>query len=203
MSKRWQKVEITYLKKHAASKSVAELAERFHTDVAAVEAKLQELRLGPGATAASDALILERYRQGMAALYGKKWQEAEELLGEVVRSSEQPELSARARQFAATARANAAGAEGEDPYLRAVFEKNRGDLEAVLALCEQESRVTRDGRFAYLAAAVESLRERLDRSAEHLRRAFELDSRNRGYARRDPDLENLRQSPEHAHLFEA
>jgi hypothetical protein len=200
MSKRWQKVEINYLKKHAANKSVGELAERFHTDDATVEAKLRELRLAPAEV--SDEEVLDRYRQGMEALYGRQWQEAERLLSEAARHSDQPELTARARQFAATARGHLEVAERQDPYLQAVFDKNRGDFEAVLALCGDGHRSTSDGRFAYLAAAVESLRGNLAAGGEHLRRALELDPRNRGFARRDPDLERLRQAPEHAHLFD-
>ena len=43
MAKSWKKKEITYLKRYGANKSPAELAERFETEPAEVETKLEEL----------------------------------------------------------------------------------------------------------------------------------------------------------------
>jgi tetratricopeptide (TPR) repeat protein len=203
MSKRWQKVEIRYLEKHAGKKSVEELAERFHTDAATVEAKLRALRLDGrgGAEGGSEPELLSRYQEGMAALYEGRWQEADDILTEVAERSAQPELAARARQFAERASRQAARPDDEDPYLRAVFDKNRGALDTALATCFAGGRLGKDGRYAYLAAAVECLRGELDKSSQHLRKAFELDPGIRGQARRDPDLEPLRRSPDHRELF--
>lgn len=203
MSKRWQKVEIRYLEKHAGDKTVEELAKRFHTDVATVKAQLRKLKLdAASAGASSEAEVLERYRQGMAALYEGKWKQAEGILSGVAGEAPSLELAARARQFAETASRRAADGGEEDPYLRAVFDKNRGAFDAALAACTDGKRREKDGRFAYLAAAVECLRGNLEGSAEHLLRSFELDSRHRTFARRDPDLETLRESTSHRHLFQ-
>lgn len=202
MSKRWQKVELRYLEKHAGKKSVQELAKRFHTDAATVEAKLEELKPKSGGEESPEQELLERYQLGMAALYGKKWKEAEKILSEVAAKTSQPEVAARASQFAETARGHAPDDGGEDPYLRAVYDKNRGAFEAALAACKDVGRGDKDGRFAYLAAAVECLRGDLEASGKRLGRAFELDSSHRAFARRDPDLEALRQSAGHRHLFE-
>lgn len=203
MSKRWQKVEIRYLEKHAGDKTVEELAKRFHTDVATVKAQLRKMKLdAASAGASSEAEVLERYRQGMAALYEGKWKQAEGILSGVAGESPSLELAARARQFAETASRRAADGGEEDPYLRAVFDKNRGAFDAALAACTDGKRREKDGRFAYLAAAVECLRGNLEGSAEHLLRSFELDSHHRAFARRDPDLETLRESTSHRHLFQ-
>ncbi|HVS03543.1 MAG TPA: hypothetical protein VMT16_12290 [Thermoanaerobaculia bacterium] len=199
MAKRWQKVEINYLKKHAGDKSVEELAERFRTDVATVTAKLRELRLDAGAAAAEDEVV-ERYRQGLERLYGQQWDEAEELLQRVA-SEADGDMAARARLFAETARRRReTGAEG-DPYVRAVVEKNRGRYDEALALCQAKRRAEKDGRFAYLAAALHTLEGDLDRAAEALSRAIELDPRNRVHGLHDPDLGPLRASPEHGGIF--
>ena len=45
MSKRWKKEELTYLKRYARDRHVAELAQRFRTDSATVLLKLKELDL--------------------------------------------------------------------------------------------------------------------------------------------------------------
>jgi tetratricopeptide (TPR) repeat protein len=195
-TKRWQKVEIAYLKKHAGDKTVDELAQRFHTDVAVVKAKLEELRLGAAAARAAKAGPdpVDLYEQAIAALYKGDWQRAEELFHEVAKDGP-GELTARARQFAATARARAAQAEPEDPWVKAVFEKNRGSFDEALALCLAEGRAEGDGRFAYLTAVLYALRGELEKVRPHLDRAIELDPRNRAHALHDPDLAAFRDQP--------
>lgn len=194
----WYDVEIAYLKRHATDKSLAELAHRLRTDVGAIEGKLKELRLVAAAAAARpevDPLVL--YQQGLKALYAGEWQAAIDAFEEVVREG-YGDQAARARQFIATARERAAAAaaaaapEAEDPWLRAVFEKNRGRLDEALALCAAEGRAETDERFAYLAAVLSVLRGDLEAGGRHLARAVDLDPRNRAHALHDPDLAPLR-----------
>lgn len=189
MSKRWTKVEVAFLEKHAGDKSLAELAERFRTDPATVQKKLDELRKS-GSAAGDDAV--EVYQQGLQALYGGDWQRAAESFERVARDGS-VDLAARARQFATVARqrAGAADAPPEDPWVRAVYEKNRGELDAALALCTEGRRAETDGRFAYLAAVVCTLRGDAAGGRQHLQRAVELDPRNRAHALHDPDLRPL------------
>ena len=193
MSKRWQKVEIAYLKKHAGDKSLAHLAERFHTDEGTVRTKLEELQGGGAAAAAAVTDSVEHYQQGMAALYAGEWERAATLLDSVTEEGS-GELAARARQFAAVARQRLAAAPPEDPWLRAVFEKNRGAYDAALAICRQAGEG--DGRFAYLAAVLHTLRGDLDAGREQLERAIALDPHNRAHAIHDPDLRPLREPAE-------
>ncbi len=195
MSKRWQKVEIAYLKKHAGDKSLAHLAERFHTDEGTVAAKLEELRSGGAAAAAAATDALAHYQQGLEALYAGEWESAATLL-EAVAEDNIGELAARARQFAAAARQRLAETPPEDPWLRAVFEKNRGHFAEALALCNEGGRVTSDGRFAYLAAVLHTLQGDLDSGSAHLERAVALDPHNRAHALHDPDLRPLRERAE-------
>lgn len=199
MSRLWYPVEVAYLKRHAGSRSLAELAARLRSDEGTVADKLEELRLGAAAKKAKqevDAVAV--YQRGMQALYGGHWQEAIAAFEEVAREG-YGELVARAQQFAATARARAAAAAAadapEDPWVRAVFEKNRGRLDEALALCNEGGRAERDDRFAYLAAVLCVLRGELEAAERHLARAIELDPRNRAHALHDPDLAPLREQP--------
>jgi tetratricopeptide (TPR) repeat protein len=191
MSKRWQKVEVAYLKKHASDKSLGELAQRFHVDEGAVSAKLEELRGASTAVAEQQADEIDHYQQGLQALYAGDWAKAVALL-DAVDPDSSPELVARARQFAAVARQRLAEAPPEDPWLLAVFERNQGRFDESLALCEAEGRATNDGRFAYLAAVLQTLRGDLEAGRRHLERAIELDPHNRAHALHDPDLRPLR-----------
>ena len=200
--RRWYDVEIAYLKRHAGDRTVAELAERLHTDPGTVKAKLEELRLGAAAARAAKAKegpdAVELYQQGISALYSGDWQRAEALFHEV--SKDGPgELTARARQFAAAARERARAAEPErepeDPWVRAVFEKNSGRYDEALALCLAEGRAENDGRFAYLAAVIYGLRGEIETGRPHLERAIELDPHNRAHALHAPDLAANRDQP--------
>jgi tetratricopeptide (TPR) repeat protein len=196
MSKRWQKVEIAFLKKHAGDKSLAQLAERLHTDPATVAAKLEELR-GGGAKAAAVIDSVDHYKDGMAALYAGEWERAATLLDSVT-SEGYGELAARAAQFAAMARQRMAEVPPEDPWLRAVYEKNRGRYDDALAVCADGGRCESDGRFAYLAAVLQTLRGDFDAARGHLERAVALDPHNRAHALHDPDLRPLREPAEPA-----
>lgn len=207
MAKSWKDTEISYLKRYAATKTADELARRFRTDAKTVSAKLAELGVAAKGEAAGSGPAdpgVEAYEKGLKKLYEEKWKAAAELLGKVREQTDQPELAARAAQLLAVCEARLAEtAEGEvdDPYLAAVYWKNRGRLEKALELCEKADRGKDDERFAYLAASIHSLAGRLDEAEKALTRAIELDSKNRVHAHHDPDFDDLRQSQEHAHLF--
>jgi hypothetical protein len=191
MSKRWQKVELAYLSKHAGKKSLHELAERFHTDEATVAAKLEELKGGGKTASAAAPDAVEHYQAGLQAMYAGDFATAVTRLEEVAKESV-GELAARARQFAAAARARLAEAPPEDPYLRAVYEKNRGNHAEALRLVAASGRDGKEGRFAYLAAVLHTLQGDLEAGRRLLDRAIELDSHNRAHALHDPDLRPLR-----------
>src|SRR5690349_2054526 len=98
------------------------------------------------APASADALDI--YTEGLAALGRQDWAEAARLFETVIQESDTPELTLRARQFLATSRQklaqnqqeDRAAGEDDDPYLRALFEKNRGDFRRSLELCRQDGR---------------------------------------------------------------
>lgn len=202
MAKRWQKVELNYLKKHGDSKSLEDLAERFHTDVDTVEAKLRELRPEAlGAVARAEEKALEEFEKGLEELYDERWEEALEILEPLAEEAQIPELSSRARQYADLARRRLEGEGSDDPYLEAVMAKNREAWDRALEICTRGGRSGKDGRFAYLAASIATKKGDVEEGARYLARAIELDSRNRAYARRDPDFADLREHDEHAELL--
>ena len=156
--------------------------------------------------AAYDDPALDAFTQGLQALQQKSWSKAAELFESALAQSDRSDLSARARQFLASARQQmapktAAKDDGGDPFLRAVFEKNRGDLAAALELCRKEGREQKDERFAYLAASIHAVEGRLEEAVQALSRAIELNPRNRVHAYHDPDFAEIRRDRDHRQLF--
>lgn len=153
---------------------------------------------------------LKAYSQALEALHRKSWSKAAKLFESVVESSDMPEVRERARQYLAACHLQEAQQEAKkggappddgDSYLRAVFEKNRGDLATALAICHQDGNDQSDERFAYLAASIHTLEGRVDEAAKALSRAVELSSKNRIHAFHDPDFADLRGNPSFRHLF--
>lgn len=159
-----------------------------------------------GTAAAYDDPALDALTEGLQALQRKDWPKAAELFESALAQSDRSDLSARARQFLASARQQmaekpTAKEESGDPFLRAVFEKNRGGLAAALDLCRQEGREQKDERFAYLAASIHAVEGRLEEAVQALSRAIELNPRNRVHAYHDPDFADLRRDRDHRQLF--
>ncbi|HSN87209.1 MAG TPA: hypothetical protein VL025_10655 [Thermoanaerobaculia bacterium] len=147
------------------------------------------------------------FTDGMAALYRKDWAKAEELFGQVTSRKDIPELADRARLLVAAARqkagegASAKAAEGQDPYLQALYEKNRGNAAASLEMSLKDGRDQKDDRFAYLVAAIHAAESRTEEAARALARAIELNPKNRIHAYHDPDFAELRRNRDHRPLF--
>jgi tetratricopeptide (TPR) repeat protein len=151
---------------------------------------------------------MQTFTDGMAALYRKDWAKAEELLGPVAANRDLPELADRARLLLTAARQKAAESaprpketEGEDPYLRALFEKNRGEVATALEMCQKDGRDQKDERFAYLVAAIHAAENRTEDAARALTRAIELNPKNRIHAYHDPDFAELRRNRDFRPLF--
>jgi TolA-binding protein len=207
MAKDWSSKEITYLKRYAASKELAELAQRMEADEAEVQAKLAELGLtakdgDETVSRLGNEPLLETYEKALQALYGGKRAEAEKLLTKVVEECDQAELTERARQLLAAARAPKDDSpETEDAFLLAVYEKNRGNYSEALEIAKKGGRSGKDERFAYLEASIHALEDRLDDAAGALDKAIELNGKNRVHAFHDPDFAALRESGEHSDVF--
>jgi predicted Zn-dependent protease len=163
-----------------------------------------------GMVAAVDS-SLKAYTEALEALHRKSWAKAAQLFASVVESSDLPEMRERARQYLAACRLQEAQHEAKsgkksredegDSYLRAVVEKNRGDLDAALALCRHGGADQKDERFAYLAASIHAVQGRVDEAAQALSRAVELSSKNRIHAFHDPDFAELRGNPSFRPIF--
>ena len=205
MAKRWKKEEITYLKRYAAKKRVRELAERFGTDADSVRAKLDEMVLEAADYQKVPDPGIEPFEKGLTALYGKKYAQAAKLLAQAAEKAEQPDVANRARRYLAVARERSgkAGSSQADPFLEAVYERNRGNYDLALEICSRGGRQSKDERFAHLAAGIYATIGELDKAAKFLELAIELNPRNRIRAYHDPDFEALREDPEHAGIFAA
>ena len=208
MAKRWTQKDETYLKRYADRKKVDELAERFKTDREAVKAKLEEMGL-----AAKDTLLpynlaedphVKMLEKGLAALHKKQWSGAAKIFRQIVEETDITNVGLRARQYLKVCERHlekdAAGTNA-DPFLAAVFERNRGNLEEALEICTRGGRQRKDDRFAYLAAAIHVLNGDLEQGHELLAHAVELDAKNRVHAFHDGDFAALREHAEYGSLF--
>jgi tetratricopeptide (TPR) repeat protein len=209
MAKRWKKEEVTYLKRYAKKRRTEELATRFRTNTEEVNRKLAELGLkaldsGLPEPPKPDPLI-PVYERGLKALYKEKWREAAKLFEKVAQETTERDLAERARRYVGVCHEHLAtrkAGSDEDPFLLAVYERNRGNLEEALALCSRGGRQSKDERFAYLAASLHSLSGDHEKAAKFLSLAIEMNPRNRVHAHYDPDFDELRDSPDYQHLFD-
>jgi tetratricopeptide (TPR) repeat protein len=150
--------------------------------------------------------VLDAFHRALEALHAKSWGKAAELFESVIQQSDMPEIRERARQYLAACRLQEAKGKpeapspDEDPFLRAVYEKNRGNYAAALDLVKKHGG-EKDERFAYLAASIHALEGRRDEAARTLTRAVEMNAKNRVHAFHDPDFSELRGDPEHRQLF--
>jgi tetratricopeptide (TPR) repeat protein len=208
MAKRWQQKEVTYLKRYAKIRRLSELAERFRTKPAEVEQKLIQLGLasrdGFGFVARQDDPLVQVYERGVKAVHRKKWRQAVKYFEQVISESDEADLVGQARRFARVCARHLqkeSGRQGEDPFLRAVYERNRGNLEEALSICSRGGRQSKDERFAYLAASVHSLKGDLEAATRLLKLAIEINPKNRVHAFHDPDFEALRNDPQLKEIF--
>jgi tetratricopeptide (TPR) repeat protein len=159
----------------------------------------------PRAPEPPDAALIA-YTDALKAMHKQDWARAVKLFEKVAHDEDRPEIAARARQYLAAAHQRLEEADAkpgqEDAYLKAVFEKNRGNLAAALEICRRGGREKRDERFAYLAAAIHVLENRLEEAAEALGQAVELNPKNRIHAYHDADFAELRKDRELRQLFD-
>jgi tetratricopeptide (TPR) repeat protein len=151
----------------------------------------------------ADDPALDALTEGLAALQGKDWTKAVEHFEQAVELSDRPEVKDRARQFLTVSRQKAGGETSpeSDPYLQALYEKNRGNLAEALEISRKGGRDQKDERFAYLAASIHAVEDRLDEAAEGLAKAVELNPKNRIHAFHDPDFAELRKNRDLRPLF--
>jgi tetratricopeptide (TPR) repeat protein len=160
----------------------------------------------------ADDPALAAFAKALDAFHKRDWAKAAELFEGVLAQSDRLDLSDRARQYLAATRQKLeeaggskarakAKAEDGDPFLRAVFEKNRGDAAAALEICRQGNRDQTDERFAYLAASIHAAEGRTEEAVQALSRAIELNPKNRVHAFHDPDFAELRKDRDQRQLF--
>lgn len=193
MAKRWQKTELAYLKSNASSQSIEDLAEHFKTDAAAVTNKMSELGLSGAASPGTDEAGIRRYEAAVALLAEHSWAKAADAFRELMAAVDSRQLRALARQHLNVCSRQLGeddGGQDADSYLRAVYFKNRGQLDEALALCDGFDQ--EDERVAFLAASVHALQGDEERAIELLDAAIRLEPKNRVHAFHDPDFESVR-----------
>ncbi len=218
MAKRWQKEDLSYLKRYGKTKSLGELAVRFKTDEKNIRAALIEVGVlaapeekpvvafsrPAGPRPEADPLV-EQLTEGLALLQKQQWKQAAVELEKVI-AGDEPSLTARARQFLAICKKKLAEAEGndepDDPFLEAVMLRNRGDVKEALELARRGGRDKKDDRFAFLVASIHAVEGRLGEAAKALSQAIEINPKNRVHAFHDADFAELRRHAEHRQLFE-
>lgn len=199
MDKRWKNSEIAYLKRHAHDTSVGRLAQRFHVDADAVQGKLAELGLTGTTKEPAPDPALGDFEKALEHLHKGNHGKAAKAFEKVLESTDGRQLRDRARQYLGICRHHLEDSqESQDPYLLAVYEKNRGALEKADALAREGG--DDDERYVYLRASIQALRGH-DDAVTTLARAIELDPRNRIHAFHDPDFEELRQDEAFADLL--
>ena len=200
MAKRWKREEVTYLKRYAAQRTLPELAERFKTDPETVEEQL--IALGLAASGTERARYQEdqgvaALQDGIQALADGKEDAARKNL-ELALESELPEVAGKARLYLRRIELAPGPKQADDPYLRAVFDRNEGDYESVLSAAKWGGRWDKDARFAYLAAVALTALEDHTAARERLEVAIGLAPELEVQARYDPDLAPLYAGDEQA-----
>lgn len=207
MAKRWKPQEITYLKRYANVRLLSELTDRFRTQPEEVIAKLKTLQLaskdGQGYIQRPRDPLLDVYERGLKAMHQGKWREAAKSFEQVVEESVETDLVGRARRSLRTCAEKLAKdtPAGDNPFLNAVYERNRGNFAEALVICSAGGRQSKDERFAYLAASIYSLTNELEKAGNFLSLAIELNPKNRIHAFHDADFAALREDPEYRQLF--
>lgn len=132
---------------------------------------------------------LEAFSKAMTAMGERDFSSAAKLFEQLIADTDGRHLRDRCRQFLAICQqANADDNVGDDPYFAAVFEKNRGNLEAAMEHCGNAD----EARFVYLRASLKALMEEEEAALAELEKAIELDSKSRVHAFHDPDFQSLR-----------
>jgi len=145
---------------------------------------------------------LKTFETGVTQMYAKKWAAAAKAFQAVSESQRGNPLGERARRYLSVCESKTSTPADEgDNFLAAVVAKNDGDLDAAMDLCTRGGLKGRDERFAYLAAAIEGLRENLGEAARLLEAAIGMNPENRVHAYHDPDFAGLRDHPDHGSLF--
>ena len=145
---------------------------------------------------------MKEFERGISLLYERKWKSAQKVFASLAESQPSSPLAERSRRYIDVCVAKTLSSDdGADTYLKAVHAKNAGDLDTALELCSRGGLKGRDERFAYLAAAIEGLRENHEEALELLEKAIEMNGVNRVHAFHDPDFQSLRDDPTSDEIF--
>ncbi len=205
MAKSWTKTELAHLGRNAASMSIEGLAEEFNTDADNVRSKIADLGLdSKESTSADEVVAIADYTRGIELLNKQEWAKAAEVFEKIATSSDAIHLADRARQSLAICveRIGDHSTGDGDHYVRAVVEKNHGNLEQALEICRQHGNPEEEP-FAYLMASIQALGGAEDEALELLANAIREEPKNRVHAYHDSDFQSLHGSEEFSQLVQS
>jgi hypothetical protein len=151
----------------------------------------------------ADRTAITRFEKALQLLQKGHWEDASKAFAQVVEGDPGSSIAERSRVFREVCRKklDSSPVVESDVYLQAIVAKNTGDLDTAYELCNRGGLKGKDARFAYLAAAIESLRGNREEGSKLLMKAIELDPANRVHAFWDPDFADVRKSPDLQSLF--
>jgi tetratricopeptide (TPR) repeat protein len=223
MAKRWSESDLRFLRDNADKMDIQSLADRLGARVDEVEGKIEKLGLKPAEPVEgkrpgsfremfkhSEAARKE-YEKGSVALQKKKFEEAEKHFRALLEGfGDEKELADRARLYLAVCQRRTKGAPvratvetPDEGYYAALVEKNRKNFQAAIEQLRRSAGKNGDGRVPYLMACCFAQMNDAENALGALERAISEDEGNRAVARRDPDFEPVRESPEFQKLTAA
>jgi len=163
------------------------------------EVKRVHIPLPKSPLVAPSSPSLALYGKAMASLQKGDFEAALKKFEHVTASSEaEPVLADRARVYVDFCRRKADEERGhkkiEDLYTSAVFEKNRGELDASLDLIRRSLKKGDDEKVHHLAASIHALRGNETDALEHLKRALKKNPALIFQVRNDPDFVSIKES---------
>ena len=204
MAKKWSDSELDQLKRLAGSKQIEELSRMFKAAITEITEKLSEFGLVAAArpNVEKDA-ALPAFNDALKSLYAQDWSAGAKGFEAVIEKSDSSQLVDRARQYLTICQDRLAKPQTDDPYLQAVYEKNRGELDTALTICMESGKPSEDERYAYLLASIQALSGDEEKALKTLETAIRLEPKNRVHAYHDPDFAALHGQEQFTQLIAA
>lgn len=209
MTKKWSEDDTRWLAENVDRADLLTLSHARGFPLEELEKRVRQLRAGEPSTAKKAPATLKEaqrelsaarreYEKAIEAFHKRKLDEAAVHFEAVIeRHPDEKELVDRSRMYLAACRGRVKKREAsptapEEIFHAAVFEKNRGNVSRALELLSGSDGVSADGRVHYLAACCHALQGNSEQALSQLRKAIDVEPRNRIHARLEVDLSSLR-----------
>jgi tetratricopeptide (TPR) repeat protein len=210
--RKWTDDDTRWLKANFGRMDLQTLSKELGLPLEDLEKKIRQMKLAgpepdrPRKTPASlkeaakeTSAARREYEKAIELFHKRHFDEAARRFEDLIeKHPDEKEFLDRARMYLGACRTGrrakgSTGAEPEELYHAAVFEKNRGNVEKALELLRKNpGRRDGDGRVHYLTACCLALQGDVEQALLSLRKAIAADDQNRIQARLEPDLAVLR-----------